>query len=194
MKTQTRREVALEPAEEIMRRLKPYCDKIEFAGSLRRKCAVVGDVEIVAQPKPERPPLVFGGRPHLTYFDAELEVLVNTGVLLPQNNGTKYMKFRMLPSYIQLDLFVVRPPAQWGVIFAIRTGPADFSHWIVTQKRGGGPLPDDLRVEDGAVWGSAGFIPTPNESDFLKLCGLDYIKPEKRQPRWGAVLAGDQGA
>ena len=26
-----------------------------------------------------------------------------------------------------VDLFVVRPPAQWGAIFAIRTGPADYA-------------------------------------------------------------------
>jgi DNA polymerase/3'-5' exonuclease PolX len=106
-------------------------------------------------------------------------------------NGPR-MKQLALPEGIHIDLFIVRPPAQWGVIYLIRTGPADFSKWMVTQKSKGGGLPDGCFLRDGCVWQHGDgktwppstIVETPEESDYFTLCGMEWIEPSKRQPMW----------
>ena len=98
-------------------------------------------------------------------------------------NGNKYKQVE-LKDGINLDLFIVTPPAQWGVQFMIRTGSAEFSHRFVTIKHQGGLLPSYLRVKDGAIWhigkGVSRMIETPEEADVFKVLGINYIEPEKR--------------
>lgn len=176
---------AVRPAAmEIVNALAPHCEKIELAGSLRRRNNEVGDVEIVALPKNTRPRLAFGDKPYATYFDKALDELVAANKLRRLNNGSKYVKFEIVAGFVQLDLFVVRGAAQWGVIYAIRTGPADFSHWLVTPKAKGGGLPDGYQVESGALWKDGMLIPTPEEKDFFEACGLAWKEPQDRQPYW----------
>jgi hypothetical protein len=43
---------------------------------------------------------------------------------------------------IAIDLFIVLPPAQFGAFFAIRTGTAEFSQWLVTPREKGGAIPE----------------------------------------------------
>ena len=81
----------------------------------------------------------------------------------------------------QLDLFIVQPPAQWGVQFLIRTGPAMFSKWMVTQRRKGGALPSFAHVRGGAVWNGETLISMPEESDYFEFCELLWITPERRR-------------
>lgn len=85
-----------------------------------------------------------------------------------------------------MDIFSVIEPAQWGVIYTIRTGPAEFSRRLVTSTLHGGLLPPHLRVRDGALWhrGDALFdammIPTAEETDLFEAVGLTWIPPEAR--------------
>ncbi|MBE3038289.1 MAG: hypothetical protein IMZ62_05710, partial [Chloroflexi bacterium] len=147
----------------------PYCKRIEIAGSIRRGKPEVGDIEIVALP------------------DGNFEVL-DIEIVLPGllpgadfiKNGSRYKQIA-LPDGINLDLFLVRPPAEWGVIFLLRTGPADFSRKAVTPKSKGGLLPSNCRVRDGQVWRNDIDIPMDEEEDFLKLIGLSGLAPEKRK-------------
>ena len=43
---------AKEIADSVLQKLKPHCERIEIAGSIRRKKANPNDIEIVAIPKP----------------------------------------------------------------------------------------------------------------------------------------------
>ena len=98
-------------------------------------------------------------------------------------NGEKYKKFEFgLLENVQfrLDLFIVRPET-WGVQFAIRTGPADFSHRFVTNKSLGGLLPNEMTVRDGLLWRAGVVVPTLEEVDFFTAIGLDWIEPEDRR-------------
>ncbi len=161
-------------ADAMVERLSGYCDRIEIAGSVRRKKSEVHDIEIVAIPKIIDEPNMFdeiGKRE----FPSEL--------FLPYKmikKGSRYKQMK-LPEGINLDLFIVIEPAQWGVIFTIRTGPADFSHKLVTLKSFGGYLPGDCKVHDGGVYRGGVLIPMPEEKDFWDFVGLRWIEPEKRQ-------------
>jgi DNA polymerase/3'-5' exonuclease PolX len=128
-----------------------------------------------------------------TRLDAMIKEMEQAGVCFIRAGGEKYKKLWMLQENIQVDLFLVTPPAQWGVQSVIRTGPSDFSHWMVTRKSRGGALPDEYIVADGAVGqrvrgdkgdGRQGVIPMPEEVDFFRLCGLDWIMPKERLARW----------
>lgn len=178
-------EKAKSVAEQLTLDFAPYCERIEIAGSIRREKPIVGDIEIVATPILARD--LFGAlSPGPCVLDHALNVMVRDGYLgKVLKNGLRYKQFE-LPQGIELDLFIVRPPAQWGVIFAIRTGPRAFSRWIVTQRRAGGALPSGFRVKDGAVHlgltGNSRVIPMPEEMNFLKFVGLGWIAPAERRP------------
>ena len=135
---------ALYVAEWLVDELRPGCERIEIAGSIRRGKEDVKDIEIVAIPilKPPRPE--FGKPVDKTPLDRILRQLEEMGGMLKTvKGGNKFKQFeiRRLAEFgiaeplnpFKLDLFLVTPPSQWGVEFMIRTGPSDFSQWMVTQ-------------------------------------------------------------
>ena len=162
---------ALLIASELVGRFSIFCERIQIAGSLRREKPDVGDIEIVAAPQMVSD--LFGGK-----------VPVTNGVDWGQygrvnKSGPRYCQIA-LPEGINLDLFLVYPPAQWGVIFALRTGPAEFSKWLVTRRNQRGALPSDCQVKDGVVWRRGEPIPMPEEEDFFKFIGLPILPPVQR--------------
>jgi len=110
--------------------------------------------------------------------------------------------FYLGDAYAPVDLFAVLPPAQWGVIYAIRTGPGDFNRLLVTSQRYGGACPLDRKVAGGQVWNTDGWpsvaampadkfvrmaeetqmpeIATPKESDFFAALGVPLWPPRLR--------------
>jgi hypothetical protein len=74
------------------------------------------------------------------------------------------------------------PPAEFGLLMAIRTGPADWSHRLVTPRRQGGWLPDHLRVHDGHIEHirDGEVVPTPEEPEVFRVVNQPYVLPERR--------------
>lgn len=180
-------------AKDVMAVLSPACTRIAVAGSIRRGKEDVKDIEIVAAPDlslmPTWKPLEFGKpvhRQHKTKLDEILALQRDHFKIKFEKQGDKYKKFTLIDYGISVDLFLVTAPASWGVQYLIRTGPADFSHWMVTQKRYGGALPNGVRVRDGSVWDEEDGhkYPMPEEEDFLQLCGLGWLEPCQRVARW----------
>lgn len=184
-------------AEWLKEYLLPHCKRIEIVGSVRRGKADVHDMELLAVPLDVHPPIEFGRKNiDKTFLDQYLRYLVDDATLRLVKGGDKYKQFVFLRweefaidaplSDFHFDLFIVTPPAEWGVQSVIRTGPSDFSHWMVTKRLLGGALPDTLYVKDGAVWdGKDGSkYNTPEEEDFFQLCGMEWIEPGGRVARW----------
>ncbi len=163
-------------AEKLVEKLDPYCERIEIAGSIRRGEPEVGDIEIVAIPN--------------NFADALLPFLLPGAVFL--KDGSRYKQIALPRGNVILDLFLVRPPAQWGVIFTIRTGPADFSHWIVTRRKWGGQLPSNCRVKDGQVFHMGMPLHMPEEEDFLRLLELEGVAPSERGAKVPSAWAGTE--
>lgn len=95
-------------ADELLRTLRPSCERIEIAGSIRRAKKEVKDIELIAIPK--FIPDLFGE----TLLDHSLDVFNWASVGDVLASGHK-MKKIALHAGINLDLFIVTPPAQWGV-------------------------------------------------------------------------------
>lgn len=190
-------EEAKRVAELIAGEIDPYCEKVDIAGSIRRQEPFVGDIEIVCQPKVQRIKDLFGNESD-DYIVSFANIQRDLGALgLQKMKGkTRYQQW-VVPyrvsgwenQEINLDLFFVHTPADWGVIFLIRTGPYQFSKKMVSAVTHGGYLPRGHRIEEGRIINGytqekAAEINT--EHDYFRFCGLDFIPPEKRS---AAVLS-----
>jgi DNA polymerase/3'-5' exonuclease PolX len=178
MKTQLSLPQAKTLAEKIKGELAPGCERIEVAGSIRRQKPVIGDIELVAIPLFARS--LFPDVNGQSLLDIQLGNLVEQGRLIPgDKNGQNYKNF-YIPAVddLKLDLFITSPE-YWPVIFAIRTGSAEFSRRLVTPRNKGGFLPSHLRVKGGSVWDGDKQVELITEADFLELCG-GWVEPEKR--------------
>ncbi len=183
--------LAEKEAQEFVELTAMYAERGVIAGSIRRKSATVKDIEIVLEPRLEAIVVdLFGGTVTRNTFDDRCDELKGMGILtdrLDKNGhpawGSKYK--RAMFGDVPLDLFSVLPPAQWGVILAIRTGPWRFSQSLVTQRNKGGLLPNDMYVREGALWVKAWgeepeLIPTPTEESFFAAIEMPCLEPWKR--------------
>jgi DNA polymerase (family 10) len=168
-------------ADRIVEELRPGCVRIAVAGSVRRERETVGDIEIVAIPRFQVDLFKEDLENEPTELDLILERLVTQGRLSkPVKNGTKYKQFG-IPAVdgLMLDLFLPRLD-NWGIIYAIRTGSADFSKKLVTQQCKGGLLPDGYLVNGGMLWHQGRAIPTPTEQGVFDLLDSGWIPPKER--------------
>jgi DNA polymerase/3'-5' exonuclease PolX len=164
--------------------LAPACERIQIAGSIRRRKETVKDVEIVLIPKTE-PTGMFGDGPPASLQFQLVQEWASVGVFrhrLDKNGrpacGPRFQ--RLIFEGMPLDVFCVLPPAQWGLILAIRTGPWEFSKRMMTPKHLGGMLPMGCKVQDGQLWDRQQPIPLPEEEDVFRHLGMDWIEPEAR--------------
>lgn len=176
-------------AAQVVELLRPACTRIEIAGSIRRRKPDVGDVEILCTPRiAMEAPDLFGQATPVNKLDELVDGLLRDGILLPRLDvngrtaiGERYKRLSI--DSFPLDLFVCLPPAQWGVLMLIRTGPAEFSHRFVTSRRQGGMLPEWAQVRDGAIYHrETGIVfEAWDEAAVFRTIGVDYIEPEVRR-------------
>lgn len=186
---------AMVVAERLLEVLAPACDRIEIAGSLRRRKPEVHDIELVAVPRFEdrAGADLWSTRAAIDRLEERLGRLMFNGYLSarPVENrradGSIDIQTKLGPAFkalitpddVPVDLFVVRPPATWGCIFALRTGPGTWNTRLVTDCKAIG-----RKVEGGQVWRWAGSRwvagPTPEEADFLAALGQPWVEPEER--------------
>lgn len=170
-------------ANDILSSIRSSCHRAEIAGSIRRRKTEVKDIEIVS-------------RPH--NWDSLFENLQNYGIFIkpgtsenepwPPKKEAKYLRM-LLHSGIKLDLFFANEN-NWGALYMMRTGgatgptgnpfegftPGMFMRW--KKVSGGGRMMNCLpTLPDGRS------IAVPEEEDFFRLCGMDWIPPEDRVSR-----------
>lgn len=169
---------ALSLAECLVDLLKPACERIEIAGSLRRKRPEIGDIEIVCISRKTEIRDLFGNvtyGPDAIHDWASMKARLEGWEIL--KSGERYKQFDIGP--MKLDLFITTPE-RWGITFALRTGDARFSKKLVTPRAQGGFLPGWMKVKDGRLFHWETMLETPEERDFFKKIGLRWIAPENR--------------
>lgn len=186
-------EMAVKIARELVDELRPGCLEVEFAGGLRRLKTDPHDIEIVARPALVPVTDLLGEQvDDYSLLDEELGRMVDAERLIPAGKaGPRFKQFRVPPSGVVLDLFVVVPPAQWGYIMAIRTGPAHYSQWLVTARSKNGARPSHLEARNGALWQGERLIETPTERSFFEALGVEMPAPQDRMPLWGRFNASE---
>lgn len=172
-------DMKLERADELARwickQLGPHCDRIAVAGSVRRRKPECGDVEIVCIPKTTDSVDLFGCGSELMRIPDFIKTVHVLGVICKGNPRIgKYMQ--LMVSGEQLDLFTATPE-NWGLIFAIRTGSADFSHQVLAC----GWVKAGYTSRDGLLcWCGLDPVPVREEVDLFKLIGVPWVEPERR--------------
>jgi DNA polymerase/3'-5' exonuclease PolX len=162
---------ALVIAEEAMHALHPSCERILIAGSVRRLKPEVKDVELVAIPR-QVPSGLFGDALEV---DPGFIAAVNQWPKVKGEPTGRYTQ-RLLSGDFKLDLFIA-DPENWGLILAIRTGSAQFSHEVLarTWVQQGYTSVKGRLTRDGQV------IPVREERDLWALLGLPWVEPWARE-------------
>jgi DNA polymerase (family 10) len=154
-------------ADRVIAQLRPHCERIDIAGSIRRRRPTIGDIEIVCIPKPyDATPL----------FASGIATVLNQWEKVRGELPCKYTQ-RLLPEGIPLDLFMVEPNS-YGLQLAIRTGSSRWGIEVLATawvKAGFHSKNGLLRYASGAV------VPTPTERALFERIGLPWTPPEDRE-------------
>jgi DNA polymerase/3'-5' exonuclease PolX len=158
---------AREIAIRICYELQPFCDRINIAGSIRRKKPEVKDIEICLIPKPYDTGL----------FETGIATVINKWQKVKgelEYGKCRYTQ-RMLPEGIAVDLFFAEA-GNWGNIFLIRTGDWEFSKkfmGVCLPKKG-------YKSVEGWLTCSGKPVATPEEADLFNRAGIPFIEPQNR--------------
>ena len=172
-------------ADRLVEILTPHCLRVQVAGSIRRGCPDVGDIEIVLLPRVvERmapgPGLLFDvpRRVVVSLAWEALDALTTEGKLpAPSKGGQRYRCYPATEKTLQVDVFQVTDGRAWGPLLAVRTGPAGYSKFLAGVKlrqRG-------LYLEGGLVHRNGVVVPCPEEADFFDACGMPWVEPRDRR-------------
>lgn len=163
----------------VLGELRPYCDRIEIAGSVRRRKETVKDVEILAIPKAGRVDLF--GKAFSDALTDYLESQIGQGrwELRPSKIGvTSFGPANKLLLYggFPVDIFSATE-RNWGMGMFVRTGPAEWNIKAMSTFR-------RLGMEGhayGGVTKDGQEIDCPDEEAVFRLLGWDFMAPENRQ-------------
>ena len=183
-----KRRYHLEDAEAAAGRLRdalaPYCERIEVAGSIRRRRPDVGDVELLCIPRPGQTETLFGvvesGTDKLT---VALLTMIGKGELAYRLNargqrvfGPKNKLLTDVASGIPLDVFSTEAGC-WGMALVVRTGPAGFCKAFMQRFRALGMAGHAYGgVEDA----DGNLLDCPEEQDVFDLLAWPWLPPEDR--------------
>lgn len=135
--------------------------RFEIVGSLGRHEPKIRDLDILVEP-------MEGSIPEITYLMRE------SGDW--KKGADRYMCVEnILGSPLQLDLYLCHPPAQWGVLTAVRLNPAPlviYGKKIIDQK--------GYRREGGTIFSAMAEVRVPEEEDWFKLIDVEFVPPEER--------------
>lgn len=162
-------------ADQVVELLAPHCVRIEIAGSIRRECEIIGDIEICCIPKPYETGLFTSGIASVVNQWEKVKGELEYG-------KSKYTQ-RILPASIvgvegkrvALDLFFP-DVTNWGLIFAIRTGSAEYSHKVLAT----GWKVRGYKSEGGHLIYKGKSYDVLEEKDLFARIGIPYCEPKNR--------------
>lgn len=165
-------------AERFMAYLGPFVSEMSIAGSVRRECGTVGDIEVVCVPRDE----------------------FSMGLAFPEGyrgltvNGSRLKRFIYADWGLQFELYITNK-TDYGRILAIRTGSSAFSHtklairwgrigWCGTENG----LRRKVECNRKSTWRikpeykNCPTLPPPfnTEEDFFAFLGVECIHPKLR--------------
>jgi DNA polymerase/3'-5' exonuclease PolX len=165
-------------ADRFLLYIAPHCKICSIAGSVRRECATVGDIEVVAVPKDE----------------FSLNILFPEGYKGLVVNGSRLKRFKYPELNLQIELYITTRE-DYGRILAIRTGSSAFSHiklavrwgrlgWAGTENG----LRRKSECNHKSVWKikpeykSCPTLPPPfyTENDFFNFLSIPWVHPRER--------------
>lgn len=176
---------AMAVAHALTETLRPFCHRIQIAGSLRRKKPFVGDIEILFVPRFEErqadmfstlPVDIAGEEIDFMLARREIEKRPNVKGIFTWGEANKYA--RHIASGIPVDFFTTTAAA-WWVALAIRTGSKETNLRLTM---GANKLGRTLHAYGDGVSSNRGgpSIQATSEEMVFALCGVKYLPPDER--------------
>lgn len=152
-------------------------DRWVIAGSIRRECPDVGDIEHVVLADPDRLwERLDSLMPGTGLFESPSPVGLSKAVY-PDGSHRWGQKYRgVVRNGIRHEIFLASA-TNWGSVLAIRTGPWEFSKSLVIGLYRSGLRNDGgmvVKVSDGTP------VPCPTEQDFFEFAGAKWREPKAR--------------
>lgn len=156
------RERAEETALAIIKKLEPYCSKIQVAGSIRRGVPWVHDIDIVLILK--------------DWWNLYNEILSLTRPFKPKPDGEKIKSFSI--GDITVDLYITSE-TDWATTFLIRTGSAANNIRLCSRAMS---LGWHLHADGSGLFNQDGKrIAGDNEISIYEALKLPYQEPAQRR-------------
>lgn len=186
-KRKFQRAVALKAAREVLAALEPHTERLVVAGSLRRGCEQVGDVEILYIPRVTRDQGdLFGDEhAHTDHASEALSRLLQSHILSKRRNAKGHSMWGPQNKYavheqtqVPVDLFATTLE-HWNNYLVCRTGPASLNTEIATRAKAKGWQwhPTGSGFEHLA---SGSKVAVTCEQDVFEFVGLPYLEPTQR--------------
>jgi len=173
-------------AEKIRQALEVVAERIEVAGSIRRRRLWVHDIDLVLIPQGEwiqdakGNPRPTPGLSH--WFDIPRLINDMGGRIIRKGPAIITAEVRG----IQGDLYCATEET-WGMLMLIKTGPKEFNIELCKRAQGLGMHlnPQIGLIKDGKC------IASRTEEEILKALGLPYVEPVERDKAAGALARGE---
>lgn len=158
---------ATQIACDLVKKLEPFCDRIEIAGSIRRKKHQVHDIDIVAIPNEDM--LMKAGLmstmsliPHLC--DKPTDII----------NGQKLASFKYKGAPV--DIYWATPET-WPTLLLIRTGSKEHNIKLcgLAKRRG-----FHLHASGDGLFRNGTRIAWESEQDIFRALDIPYVEPQRR--------------
>lgn len=158
-------------AEGIVAELAPFCDRIEIAGSIRRRRPFVNDVDLVV--------LIKRG------LEKEFRNRVTRTARVIKDGPQNFIVG--LSNGLRLDIFIARHPQKdlfrtnqgnFGTLLICRTGSKEHNIWLVNHAKINGL---QWKPYDGVCDEEGNVLTGEDERACFTALGLDWIEPERRE-------------
>ena len=178
-------------AHELATELSGSCQRIEVAGSVRRKKEMCGDLELVC--------IADGDKLNnqLNSWLASGRIRhVEAGPKRTKRWGEKQKSFNIEigDGPVQVDVFI-QTVDRFAYTFLVRTGSSGFSNRIVTnvgvRTHDGLPglMPVQYKFKDCLLYHRGNLCEVNDEADIFALFGMAYVEPELRTDDYGLTDA-----
>lgn len=158
-------------ADRVKAELAPLCERIEIAGSLRRGCAEVGDIDFVILPKARR-------------ID-EIKARCEKKCAVVQDGEQRYTV--RMPNQLKLDIAFARMsvpdllqkiPGNFGALMLYFTGSKNHNIFICQRAESRGFKFDPFK---GVLDGEGYVIASETEEEIFDMLALDFVPPANRE-------------
>jgi len=159
-------------ATKIVAELRPLCERIEIAGSIRRQRPEVNDIDLV----------ILAPDPTAVKQRCRMRCA-------PVIDGLSNATFRM-SSGVQLDLFFARPlvpdlieskPCNWGSVLLCRTGSLQHNVFLCQRAQ---KLGLKWNPQEGVLDPEGYVISSETEQQIYEMLGLPFVLPIHREIDW----------
>lgn len=171
-------------AESLCVRISGLCERLQIAGSIRRRKSLVSDIELVCIPKFEK--TIAQGELFPSVHNlviAWIDEMERVQKLTREKGGDRFQRIRFMG--LPVDLFMTDAD-EWGRMLAIRTGPATYSTQMATRWEHLGWKGIDGRLKPWTAHTRRyvelkGNHPVfPDEQSFFNFLGWPMRPPEQR--------------